>query len=64
MGISSSSLAKLTKDKNVTTEVLSKICQKLKCDVADILDPIQPLLRKHRTGQAREIKCSLPNNEE
>ena len=31
-GISSSSLAKLTK------EVLSKICQELKCDVADIME--------------------------
>ena len=37
-GISSSSLAKLTKDENVTTEVLLKICQKLKCDVADIME--------------------------
>lgn len=37
-GISSSSLAKLTKDENVTTEVLSKICQELKCDVADIME--------------------------
>ena len=37
-GISSSSLAKLTKDDNVTTEVLSKICQELKCDVADIME--------------------------
>ena len=37
-GISSSSLAKLTKDENVTTEVLSKICQELKCDVGDIME--------------------------
>lgn len=37
-GINSSSLAKLTKDENVTTEVLSKICQELKCDVADIME--------------------------
>lgn len=37
-GISSSSLAKLSKDENVTTEVLSKICQELKCDVADIME--------------------------
>ena len=36
--ISSSSHAKLTKDENVTTEVLSKICQELKCDVADIME--------------------------
>jgi len=37
-GISSSSLAKLTKDENVTTEVLGKICQELQCDIADIME--------------------------
>lgn len=37
-GISSSSLAKLTKDENVTTEVLAKICNELKCDVGDIME--------------------------
>ncbi len=37
-GISSSSLAKLTKGENVTTEVLVKICSELKCDVADIME--------------------------
>ena len=34
----SSSLAKLTKNENVTTEVLSKICQELNCDVSDIME--------------------------
>lgn len=37
-GISSSSLAKLTKGENVTTDVLVKICNELKCDVADIME--------------------------
>lgn len=37
-GISSSSLAKLTKGENVTTGVLAKICNELKCDVADIME--------------------------
>ena len=37
-GISSSSLAKLTKGENVTTEVLGKICNELNCDVADIME--------------------------
>jgi len=37
-GISSSSLAKLTKDENVTTEVLGKICRELKCDISDIME--------------------------
>ena len=37
-GISSSSLAKLGKNENVTTEVLIKICNYLKCDVGDIME--------------------------
>lgn len=37
-GISSSSLAKLGKDENVTTEVLVKICNELQCDVSDIME--------------------------
>ena len=37
-GISSSSLAKLGKDENVTTEVLMKICNELQCDVGDIME--------------------------
>ena len=37
-GISSSSLAKLTKGENVTTEVLVKFCNELKFDVADFME--------------------------
>ncbi|MCH4007699.1 MAG: helix-turn-helix transcriptional regulator [Eubacterium sp.] len=37
-GISSSSLAKLGKDENVTTAVLVKICEALECDVSDIME--------------------------
>lgn len=36
--ISSSTLAKLSNDENVTTEVLVKICNELKCDVSDIME--------------------------
>ena len=36
--ISSSSIAKLTKNENVTTDVLLKICNALGCDVADIVE--------------------------
>ena len=39
-GISSSSLAKLGKDENVTTTVLAKICGVLNCDVSDIMEMI------------------------
>lgn len=40
-GISSSSLAKLGKGENVTTSVLIKICEVLKCgldDIAEVVD--------------------------
>ena len=36
--ISFSSLATFTQGENVTTVVLSKICQELKCDVSDIME--------------------------
>lgn len=37
-GISSASIAKLGKNKNVTTDVLLKICIALQCDISDIME--------------------------
>ncbi len=37
-GISSSSLAKLGKDENVTTDVLLRICKALDCELDDIVE--------------------------
>ena len=39
-GISSSSLAKLSKDENVTTSVLLRICEALRCNLSDIVETI------------------------
>ncbi len=39
-GVSSSSIAKMTKGQNVTTEVLCKICKVLNCNFGDIMDYI------------------------
>ena len=39
-GISSSSLAKLGKDENVTTDVLVRICEALKCNLNDIAETV------------------------
>ena len=36
--ISAASLAKLGKGANVTTDVLVKICEELKCDISDICE--------------------------
>ncbi|MBR1711500.1 MAG: helix-turn-helix transcriptional regulator [Clostridia bacterium] len=39
-GISSSSLAKLGKDENVTTDVLVRICEALKCNLNEIAETV------------------------
>ena len=39
-GLSSSSIAKLTKGQNVNTDILCKICHALKCDFKDIMEYI------------------------
>ena len=35
--ISQSTLAKLSKDENVTTDILLRICKALNCDIGDIV---------------------------
>ena len=37
-GISSASIAKLSKNENVNTEILLKICIALKCNISDIME--------------------------
>ena len=37
-GISSTSVAKLTKGENVHTDILLKICKALECDTSDIME--------------------------
>ena len=39
-GISHASMAKLGKNENVTTDVLSKICTALQCDIGDIMEMV------------------------
>ena len=39
-GVSSSSIAKMSKGQNVTTDVLCKICEALNCDFKDIMEYI------------------------
>lgn len=38
--VSSSSLAKLSKGENVTTDVILKICMALQCNVEDIMEAV------------------------
>lgn len=37
-GISSSTMAKMTKSQNITTDALCKICKALDCDFCDIME--------------------------
>lgn len=37
-GISTTSMAKLSKNENLTTDVLLRICDALKCDISDIME--------------------------
>ena len=48
-GVSKSTLAKMTHDEHVSTEMLLTICQALKCDIGDIMVVNQevPALSKH-----------------
>lgn len=39
-GISSASIAKLGKGANITTDILLKICEYLKCDISDIMEVV------------------------
>ena len=49
-GISTASLAKLGKGENLTTDVLLKICEALKCDIGDIVEVI------HTENNEKSIK--------
>lgn len=37
-GVSTTTMARLSKNENVSTEILSKICDVLNCDVGDIVE--------------------------
>ena len=39
-GVSTASIAKLSKGSNITTEVLLKICEAMNCNIEDILETI------------------------
>ena len=39
-GLSSTSVAKLTRSANITTDVLLKICNTLDCDLCDIMETV------------------------
>lgn len=52
--ISSASLAKLGKGANVTTDVLVKICEELKCDIGDICEVVPDDVMDDKTNASKE----------
>ena len=40
-GISSASIAKLNKGENITTGILLRICEALKCNITDIMELVE-----------------------
>lgn len=52
--ISSASLAKLGKGANVTTDVLVKICEELKCDIGDICEIVPDDVADDKTDTSKE----------
>ena len=40
-GVSSTSIAKMGRNKNITTDNLVRICGALKCDIADIAEVVE-----------------------
>ena len=49
-GISSTSLSKLGKGANVTTDVLVKICEALNCDISDITEIVPDETSEEKEG--------------
>lgn len=41
-GISTTSIAKLTKGENINTDILVKICHALECNIGDVMDILPP----------------------
>ena len=67
-GISSSSLAKLSKDENITTDVLLRICNSLDVDLNDIAETVpegetvlEEKLRNAGERQQNNIESKEPN---
>ena len=53
-GISSASVAKLGKGANITTDVLVKICEYLKCDIADIVEVVSDETPEEENDNGRQ----------
>lgn len=56
-GVSTTTMSRLSKDENVSTEILAKICTVLNCDVGDIMEFVPDSSAEgpnHQTGITTE----------
>lgn len=60
-GVSTTTMSRLSKDENVSTEILSKICSALGCDVGDIMEFVPDKKRNskevYRYGSFVSLYC-------
>lgn len=54
--ISSTSIAKLSKNENVNTEILVKICNALHCDISDIMEMVEDSSKEGIKEQSDSVK--------
>ena len=54
--ISSTSIAKLSKNENVNTEILVKICNALHCDISDIMEMVEDSSKEGIKEQSDNVK--------
>ena len=55
-GVSTTTMARLSKDENVSTEILSKICSVLSCDVGDIVEFVPDKKENQQGGSKYDSK--------
>ena len=59
-GVSTTTMSRLSKDENVSTEILAKICTVLNCDVGDIMEFVPDSSAEgsnHQTGITTEQRA-------
>ena len=54
--ISSTSIAKLSKNENVNTEILVKICNALHCDISEIMEMVEDSSKEGIKEQSDSVK--------
>ena len=59
-GVSTTTMSRLSKDENVSTEILSKICSALNCDVGDIMEFVDR--KSTRLNSSHSTSSRMPSS--